>query len=153
MYQIIIKKKAKKFIDKLPANERKWVVSAIEQLPNGEDIKKIQGYDELLRLRVGDYRIIYSVDNGELIVYVVDAGNRGDIYKRYKQGAIKITLSKAQRKANDKYIKENYSQVKLSMPKEEAETLDRYCKEKGYTKAGFIRQAIKDKMERNEQNI
>lgn len=36
------------------------------------------------------------------------------------------------------------------MPKEEAETLDRYCKEKGYTKAGFIRQAIKDKMERNE---
>ena len=41
MYQIIIKKKAKKFIDKLPANERKWVVSAIEQLPNGEDIKKL----------------------------------------------------------------------------------------------------------------
>jgi len=75
---------AKKFIDKLPVNERKWVVSAIEQLPNGEDIKKMQGYDELLRLRVGDYRIIYSVDNGELIVYVVDAGNRGDIYKRYK---------------------------------------------------------------------
>lgn len=84
MYQVIIKKKAKKFIDKLPVNERKWVVSAIEQLPNGEDIKKMQGYDGLLRLRVGDYRIIYSVDNGELIVYVVDAGNRGDIYKRYK---------------------------------------------------------------------
>lgn len=61
-----------------------------------------------------------------------------------------ITLSKAQRKANDKYIKENYSQVKLSMPKGEAETLDGYCKEKGHTKAGFIRQAIKDKMERNE---
>ncbi len=39
------------------------------------------------------------------------------------------------------------------MPNEEAETLDRYCKEKGYTKAGFIRQAIKDKMERNEQDI
>lgn len=84
MYQIIIKKKAKKFIDKLPANEKKWVVSAIEQLPNGKDIKKMQGYDELLRLRVGEYRIIYSVDNGKLIVYVVDAGNRGDIYKRYK---------------------------------------------------------------------
>lgn len=63
---------------------------------------------------------------------------------------IEITLSKAQRKANDKYIKENYSQVKLSMPKEEAEKLASYCKEKGYTKAGFIRQAIKDKMDRNE---
>lgn len=36
MYQIIIKKKAKKFIDKLPINERQRVVSAIGQLPNGE---------------------------------------------------------------------------------------------------------------------
>lgn len=84
MYRIIIKKKAKKFIDKLPINEKKRIVYAIEQLPNGEDIKKLKGHDELLRLRVGEYRIIYSVDNGKLIVYVVDAGNRGDIYKRYK---------------------------------------------------------------------
>ena len=36
------------------------------------------------------------------------------------------------------------------MPNEEAETLSKYCEEKGYTKAGFIRQAIKDKIERNE---
>lgn len=83
MYQIIIKKKAKKFIDKLPVNERKRVVYAIEQLPNGEDIKKLKGHNDLLRLRVGDYRIIYSVDNGKLIVYVIDIDNRGDIYKRY----------------------------------------------------------------------
>ena len=83
MYQIIIKKKAKKFIDKLPANERKRVVSAIEQLPNGEDIKKLKGYDDLLRLRVGDYRIIYTVDNGKLVIFVIDIDNRGDVYKRY----------------------------------------------------------------------
>ncbi len=83
MYQIIIKKKAKKFIDKLPINEKKRVISAIERLPNGEDIKKLKGHADLLRLRVGEYRIIYSVDNGKLIVYVVDIGTRGDIYKRY----------------------------------------------------------------------
>ena len=85
MYKIIIKKKAKKFIDKLPKNERLRVAIAIEQLPNGEDIKKLKGEKNkgLLRLRVGDYRIIYSVDNGKLIVYVIDAGNRGEIYKKY----------------------------------------------------------------------
>ena len=83
MYQIIIKKKAKKFIDDLPTNERKRVVAAIERLPDGEDIKKLKGHDNLLRLRVGQYRIIYTVDNGELIVYVIDAGNRGQIYNRY----------------------------------------------------------------------
>lgn len=83
MYQIIIKKKAKKFIDKLPLKEKKRLVSAIENLPNGEDIKRLKGYTDLLRLRVGEYRIIYTVDNGKLTVYVIDAGNRGEIYKRY----------------------------------------------------------------------
>lgn len=83
MYQIIIKKKAKKFIDKLPMNEKRRVVAAIELLPNGEDIKKLKGHSELMRLRVGSYRIIYTVDNGELVVIVIDAGNRGEIYKDY----------------------------------------------------------------------
>lgn len=59
MYQIIIKKKAKKFIDKLPQNERIRVVKAIEALPNGEDIKKLKGHEEWLRLRVGNYRFFY----------------------------------------------------------------------------------------------
>lgn len=84
MYKVIIKKRAKKFIDKLPRNEKIRVVSAIEKLPYGEDIKKLQGYDELMRLRVGNYRIIYTVENDELIVVVIDAGNRGEIYNRYK---------------------------------------------------------------------
>ncbi len=83
MYRIIIKKHAKKFIDRLPTNERKRVVAAIEQLPDGEDIKKLKGHEGLLRLRVGEYRIVYSVNHGELVVYVIDADNRGDIYKRY----------------------------------------------------------------------
>lgn len=83
MYKIIIKKKAKKFIDKLPQNERLRIVKAIELLPNGEDIKKLKGHSDLLRLRVGDYRIIYTVDNGELTIYVIDAGNRGEIYNKY----------------------------------------------------------------------
>lgn len=81
MYKIIIKKKAKKFIDKLPKNERLRIAKAIEALPNGEDIKKLKGHTDLLRLRVGDYRIIYTVNHGELMVIVIDAGNRGQIYK------------------------------------------------------------------------
>ncbi|MCI9197169.1 MAG: type II toxin-antitoxin system RelE/ParE family toxin [Lachnospiraceae bacterium] len=83
IYQIIIKKRAKKYIDKLPMNERKRIVYAIERLPNGDDIKKLKGHDDLLRLRVGDHRIIYTVDNGKCIVYVIDAGNRGEIYNKY----------------------------------------------------------------------
>lgn len=83
MYKIIIKKKAKKFIDRLPKNEKIRIIKAIELLPNGEDIKKLNGHGDLLRLRVGDYRIIYTVNNGELTVYIIDAGNRGEIYNKY----------------------------------------------------------------------
>ena len=83
MYKILLKKRAKKFIDKMPMNEKRRVVAAIERLPQGEDIKRLKGYDGLMRLRVGEYRIIYTVDNGELVVYVIDAGNRGQIYNRY----------------------------------------------------------------------
>ncbi len=83
MYQIVLKKRAKKFIEKLPRNEKLRVLSAIEKLPNGEDIKALKGYDNLLRLRVGEYRIIYTVNNGEYVILVIDAGNHGEIYKRY----------------------------------------------------------------------
>lgn len=58
-------------------------MTAIEQLPNGEDIKKLKGHSDLLRLRVGEYRIIYTVYNGKLVVIVIDAGNRGEIYNKY----------------------------------------------------------------------
>ena len=83
MYRIILRKPAKKFIDRLPVNEKKRVVAAIEKLPEGEDIKRLKGHSELMRLRVGDYRIIYTVDNGKLIVCIIDAGNGGEIYRKY----------------------------------------------------------------------
>ena len=83
MYKIIIKKKAKKFIDKLPMPTKKRIIEAINLLPYGSDKKQMKGHDDLFRLRVGDYRIIYTVDNGELIVYVIGAGNRGQIYNKY----------------------------------------------------------------------
>lgn len=83
MYKILIKKRAKKFIDKLPQNEKKRIVEALEGLPLNGDIKKMQNHERIYRLRVGDYRIIYEVDNGELVIIVIDAGNRGEIYNRY----------------------------------------------------------------------
>jgi mRNA interferase RelE/StbE len=83
MYRVVIKKRAKKFIDKLPKNEKIRIVAAIEELPYGRNIKLMKGHENLYRLRIGEYRILYTIDNGHLVVCVVDAGNRGDIYKRY----------------------------------------------------------------------
>ena len=83
MYTVILKKKAKKFLDSLSLNNKKRIISAIEKLPEIGDVKKLSGHDEYFRLRVGDYRIIYTIDNGKYIILVINIGNRGEIYKRY----------------------------------------------------------------------
>ena len=63
-----------------------------------------------------------------------------------------MSTSEAQKKANKKYFDNNYKQVKLSMPIHEAEKLEEYCKKQKCSKAGFIREAIKEKMERDNNN-
>ena len=80
-YKIIIEKPAAKFIRKQPADQQKRILKAISQLPFSGDIKQMKGEPGLYRLRVGDYRIIYRVEHEVLTVIVMDAGNRGQIYK------------------------------------------------------------------------
>lgn len=82
-YQIKIEKDAQKFLKKLPHPDETRVLKAIAKLPDKGDRKQLKGHPGFFRLRVGNYRIIYTVDNGQLIVRVVDAGNRGQIYNRY----------------------------------------------------------------------
>ena len=79
-YQIKIEKDAQKFLKKLPRPDETRVLKAIAKLPDEGDRKQMKGHPGFFRLRVGDYRIIYTVDNGQLIVRVVDAGTRGQIY-------------------------------------------------------------------------
>lgn len=82
-YTILYEKPALKFIKKQPKEQQRRILEAIHELPDRGDIKQMKGHSDLLRLRVGSYRIIYSVDNGKLIVRVIDVGNRGQIYNRY----------------------------------------------------------------------
>ena len=84
-YKIVIEKPAEKFIVKLPRPDKECILKAIYRLPDEGDIKALKGQKSrgMYRLRVGDYRIIYTVDSGQLIVCVIDAGNRGQIYNRY----------------------------------------------------------------------
>lgn len=62
-YKIVIEKLAEKFIIKLPKPEKERVLKAIYQLPEGNDIKELKGKKNkgLYRLRVGDYRVIYTI--------------------------------------------------------------------------------------------
>ena len=81
------KKKAIKAINQMDKPTKSRIKSAINGLtltPPVGDIKQMQGYkDGRLRLRVGQYRIIYKYDNDGTIeiLLILDIGARGDIYK------------------------------------------------------------------------
>lgn len=80
-YQIVIEKPALKFLQKQPQAQRERLLRAIQGLPENGDIKPMSGYEDLYRLRVGTYRVLYSIEDALLIVRVLTAGNRGDVYK------------------------------------------------------------------------
>lgn len=80
-YEIKFEKRAFKFISKQPQKQKERILQAIARLPFSGDIKAMAGSRNYYRLRVGDYRIIYTLDHDVLLITVVDANNRGDIYK------------------------------------------------------------------------
>ncbi len=86
MYKIILHKKVIKFINNRTPKEKQIIKSKFEQLqqnpyPQNQklDLKKLQSRYGF-RLRVGDYRFIYDIEDENLIIYIEDAGNRGNIY-------------------------------------------------------------------------
>ncbi|MBY4596433.1 type II toxin-antitoxin system RelE/ParE family toxin [bacterium BD-1] len=84
MHSIEFTMQALKALIAMPANKRMLVKSKIEALAanptDAQNTKKLVGRTGY-RLRVGDWRVIYTVDSGRLIVLVLDIGPRGGIYK------------------------------------------------------------------------
>ena len=81
-YKVEFEKSALKFIEKQDKAQRIRLYKAIYKLPNGTDIKKLQGHN-MYRLRVGTYRILYRIDEVIRVITVENIDNRGDLYKRY----------------------------------------------------------------------
>lgn len=79
-YKIELSKTALKFLKKQPKNQQVRILKSIYNLPEG-DIKKLVGGIDEYRLRVGNYRIIYKLKNEIITIFVLDIGNRGQIYK------------------------------------------------------------------------
>ncbi len=56
-------------------------IDGLARDPRPRGVKKLAGEEELYRLRVGDYRIIYQVRDRVLVVLVVNVGHRRDVYR------------------------------------------------------------------------
>ncbi len=83
-YQILLKRSAAKALKKIPKADQKRIAnkidSLVDNLPN-PDTTKMKGDNPFHRVRVGDYRIIYEIQDDVLIILVVKIGHRKDIYR------------------------------------------------------------------------
>ena len=83
-YRVLIKPSAVKEIEAVPRKkDRQRIVKKIEQLgdePRPAGCHKLSGHDRY-RIRQGQYRIVYGVEDDKLIVYVVKVGHRKDVYR------------------------------------------------------------------------
>jgi mRNA interferase RelE/StbE len=83
-YRIVFTPAADRQLAKLPRPAREMVAAAIVTLasnPRPAGSAKLDGAADLWRIRVRDYRVIYTVRSGELVVTVVNIGNRKDVYR------------------------------------------------------------------------
>lgn len=85
MYKLILNKTVLKFIEKRTPKEKINIDSKLKLLkdnphPNSHlDIKRLSN-SEFYRLRINNYRFIYEIIDDELVILLIDANNRGDIY-------------------------------------------------------------------------
>ena len=83
-YRIEIKRSAAKAFRKIPKPDRKCISEKIdslaEKLPN-PDITKMKGNNPFHKVRVGNYRIIYEIQDDVLVILIVKIGHRKDIYR------------------------------------------------------------------------
>jgi mRNA interferase RelE/StbE len=83
-YKIYFRKSAAKELGKIPNPEVQKVIQRIESLaidPRPICCEKLTA-QEFYRIRKGNYRIIYSIQDDELTIWVVKIGHRKDIYNR-----------------------------------------------------------------------
>ena len=83
MYSIEIKKSAAREIEALPPRDMCLVVERIGRLaaePRPRGCEELVG-GERYRVRQGDYRIVYSIEDDQLIIWIVKVGHRRDVYR------------------------------------------------------------------------
>ena len=83
-YKVYFRKSAAKELEKLPQKALRRIVERIESLandPRPTGCEKLTG-QQLYRIRQGDYRIVYSIQDNELTIWVIKIGHRKDVYQR-----------------------------------------------------------------------
>ena len=88
-YAVLIDERVEKDLSKIPKHIVEKFIEILDEFENnpirsrsGFDVKPMKGYSgDTYRLRIGVYRVLYSVDNSEKIVRITSIQHRGHVYK------------------------------------------------------------------------
>ncbi|WP_072620301.1 type II toxin-antitoxin system RelE family toxin [Spirulina major] len=82
-YRIITPRSVQKQLKKLSPQIRSRLLAEIKSLsdiPRPDGVKKLKGYQNTYRIRVGDYRVIYEINDGEMLILIISAVHRQSAY-------------------------------------------------------------------------
>ena len=83
-YTVRLNAQVGKVLNRLPPDMRRRLVRRLEALEDNtrpRGVEKLAGVEELYRVRVGTYRIVYAIRDRELVVVIVRVGHRRDVYR------------------------------------------------------------------------
>jgi mRNA interferase RelE/StbE len=83
-YRIEISATAERQLRGLTRQDQMRILRAIQQLaeaPWPQGCRKLAGYDDVFRIRVGTYRVLYSVDRQRIVIVIFKVGHRKDVYR------------------------------------------------------------------------
>lgn len=83
-YAVLFKPSARAALLKLPKSAQARIVEATDALasdPRPHGVVKLTGPEGLWRIRVGDYRVVYTISDGQLVVLVLRIAHRRDVYR------------------------------------------------------------------------
>jgi mRNA interferase RelE/StbE len=82
-YRVRLRRSAEKELEALDGRTRARIlrnITALSDEPRPPGVKRLTGVDNLWRIRVGDYRIVYEIRDAELTVHVVRVAHRSKVY-------------------------------------------------------------------------
>jgi mRNA interferase RelE/StbE len=95
-YGIEVSPAAARQLKKIDRGALPQIVEKIDSLahdPRPHGCEKLTGYDDLYRVRVGDYRIVYAVEDRLVLVVVLKVGDRAEVYQRIRDSDVEFLRS------------------------------------------------------------
>ena len=86
MYNVFYSKIARRFLLRLPKHIKDKIVEGVEKIaqdPRGAPgVRPLKGAKNRYRLRVGEYRVVYDIEDSVKILWIIRIGHRKEVYRR-----------------------------------------------------------------------